>query len=110
MLTLMLLDNRQMYSKYLPVTEMSPKTSRGSSQSKEFEFKDPKTKSGRLSVLSRGGKRRSTMNSRDAAYDEEEQLRRAIEASKGNGKLSIDGESSVKRGKRGRSDSEEYVP
>ena len=44
------------------------------------------------------------MNSRDAAYDEEEQLRRAIEASKGEKSESTDGG----RGKRARSDSEEY--
>ncbi len=49
------------------------------------------------------------MNSRDAAYDEEEQLRRAIEASKSDEPTaSIDGGS--RRAKRGRSDSEEYVP
>lgn len=48
------------------------------------------------------------MNSR-AAYDEEEQLRRAIEASRGtDGEESLDG-SGTRRGKRGRSDSEEYV-
>lgn len=49
------------------------------------------------------------MNSRDAAYDEEEQLRRAIEASKGEKSgESVDGGTSVtRRGKRGRSDSEE---
>lgn len=47
------------------------------------------------------------MNSRDAAYDEEEQLRRAIEASKGEKTESTDG--GTRRAKRGRSDSEEYV-
>lgn len=45
------------------------------------------------------------MNSRDAAYDEEEQLQRAIEASKGEKSESTDG--GAQRGKRGRSDSEE---
>lgn len=49
------------------------------------------------------------MNSRDAAYDEEEELRRAIEASKGHPVESTDG-GTVRRGKRGRSESEEYVP
>lgn len=50
------------------------------------------------------------MNSRDAAYDEEEQLRRAIEASKGEKSGdSTDGGTTTRRGKRGRSDSEEYV-
>ena len=46
------------------------------------------------------------MNSRDAAYDEEEQLRRAIEASKAEkvagGSLGTD-----RKGKRERSESEE---
>ena len=46
------------------------------------------------------------MNSRDAAYDEEEQLRRAIEASKEEKNVeSVDG--GTRRGKRGRSGSEE---
>lgn len=50
------------------------------------------------------------MNSRDAAYDEEEQLRRAIEASNKElkGTESHDG-SGARRGKRGRSDSTEQV-
>lgn len=47
------------------------------------------------------------MNSRDAAYDEEEQLRRAIAASKGE-ELSESFEA-PRRPKRGRSDSEEYA-
>jgi len=46
------------------------------------------------------------MNSRDAAYDEEEQMRLAIEASKqGDDAESVEG--TIRRGKRGRSDSEE---
>lgn len=51
-------------------------------------------------------KRRSTMNSRDAAYDEAEQLRRAIEESKKEGGApSV--ENGSRRNKRSRSDSEE---
>ena len=46
------------------------------------------------------------MNSRDSAYDEAEQLRRAIEESK---KDSIVKPESTRKGKRGRDDSEEYV-
>lgn len=53
-------------------------------------------------------KRRSTMNSRDAAYDEEELIRRAIEESKEDNQLDTD-EASVRRGKRSRSDSEASV-
>jgi hypothetical protein len=52
-------------------------------------------------------KKRSTMNSR-AALDEEEMLRKAIEESKAEGSLSTAG-SSVRKAKRGRDDSEEYV-
>lgn len=48
------------------------------------------------------------MNSRDAAYDEEEQLRRAIEESKDDNKTSPE-ENVNRRGKRSRSDSEAYV-
>jgi hypothetical protein len=47
------------------------------------------------------------MNSREAAYDEDEQLRRAIEESKE--LASHQEDTSSRRGKRGRSDSEEYV-
>jgi len=46
------------------------------------------------------------MNSRDAAYDEEEQLRRAIEASKEDA-LPEQEEGAPRRAKRSRSDSEE---
>jgi hypothetical protein len=46
------------------------------------------------------------MNSRDAAYDDE-QLRKAIEASKTSPGPDDDIESTLRRAKRGRSDSEE---
>ena len=45
------------------------------------------------------------MNSREAAYDEEEQLRRAIQASKEINEVPDEG--IIRRTKRGRSDSEE---
>lgn len=48
------------------------------------------------------------MNSRDAAYDEEELIRRAIEESKEDTK-SLPDDSSVRRGKRSRSASEVCV-
>lgn len=54
------------------------------------------------------GNRRSTMNSRDAAYDEAEQLRRAIEESKKEGGAP-ETSTSISKGKRSRSDSEQYV-
>lgn len=49
------------------------------------------------------------MNSRDAAYDEEEQLRRAIEESKEDNKTTDGEESASRRPKRSRSDSEAYA-
>ncbi|KAI9828282.1 MAG: hypothetical protein M1819_006620 [Sarea resinae] len=97
-------------SRYLPVLEAStPKPpSRAASYSKDLDNKSSKDTPSRASAAALSTKRRSTMNSRDAAYDEEEQLRRAIEESKGEDNLtSIDGGS--KRGKRGRSGSEEAI-
>jgi len=47
------------------------------------------------------------MNSRDAGYDEAEALRKAIEASKED--AAPEAEVGLRRGKRGRSNSEEYV-
>ena len=48
------------------------------------------------------------MNSRDSAYDEAEQLRRAIEESKRESAAAINAAGS-RKGKRSRSASEEYV-
>ena len=48
------------------------------------------------------------MNSRDAAYDEEELIRRAIEESKED-KKSIPDETVPRQNKRSRSESESYV-
>ncbi|RKF83419.1 putative fyve phd zinc finger [Golovinomyces cichoracearum] len=77
-------SNGQRYSHYLPLNQsMARLGSRSNLLSKE-EIKSPRViKSGRSSSLqSANAKRRSTMNSRDAAYDEEEQISKAIEASK----------------------------
>ncbi|RDL40832.1 FYVE zinc finger [Venustampulla echinocandica] len=102
--------NGQRYSHYLPLYQsLSQTTSRAASFSKDGTRSPRGSKSGRpSSSLQSAAKRRSTMNSRDAAYDEEEQLRRAIEASKG-GKSgeSTDGGTEIRRSKRERSDSEE---
>jgi hypothetical protein len=110
---------RQKYSHYLPLyqhqhqhhqtlSRSTSRASRAASFSKDGT-RSPRagSKNGRptsSSMMSANQKRRSTMNSRDAAYDEEEQLRRAIEASKGEKSESTDGGT---RRKRGRSDSEE---
>ena len=48
------------------------------------------------------------MNSRDSAYDEAEQLRRAIEESKREVSAAST-EAGARKGKRSRSDSEQYV-
>jgi hypothetical protein len=48
------------------------------------------------------------MNSRDAAYDEAEALRKAIEASKEDA-VPEQADGASRRPKRGRSDSQEYV-
>lgn len=95
----------QKSSRYLPVVgSSSPSSSRSSSLDSSRNPKDKKRRgsSGPLST-----KRRSTMNSRDAAYDEE-QLRRAIEESK-EGSKSVTDDLGSRRGKRSRSDSESYV-
>ncbi|CAK7209022.1 Histone deacetylase complex subunit [Sporothrix bragantina] len=77
---------------------------RDSSKDSKDEGRDigPDSKGSRASVVSQSGKRRSTMNSRDAAYDEE-QLLIAIAASKED---SHD-DPTLRRPKRSRSDSEE---
>ncbi|KAG5921257.1 hypothetical protein E4U42_005926 [Claviceps africana] len=94
--------NGQKYSKYLPLNRQSRTTSRATSIAKDDKGG---AKGSRPSTATHSSKRRSTMNSRDAAYDDE-QLRRAIEASKEEG-----GQDALdlltRRIKRGRSDSEE---
>ncbi|KIN08070.1 hypothetical protein OIDMADRAFT_140540 [Oidiodendron maius Zn] len=99
--------NGQRYSHYLPLYQSSSRTtSRDASFSKDGTRSPRGNKNGRPSSSLQSSKRRSTMNSRDAAYDEEEQLRRAIEASKEEKNAeSVDG--GTRRGKRGRSDSED---
>ena len=65
-------------------------------------------RSSRDNTVTQLGRRRATMNSRDSAYDEAEQLRRAIEESKR--EVSAAGaEAGGRKGKRSRSDSEQYV-
>jgi hypothetical protein len=97
----------QKSSQYLPVvaSPSPPSSSRASSRDNSRKSRDTKS---RNNTNAFGTKRRSTMNSRDAAYDEEEQLRRAIEESKEDSKSATE-ESGNRRGKRSRSDSEAYV-
>ncbi|GKU04553.1 transcription factor [Fusarium langsethiae] len=99
----------QKWSKYVPHNRPSRATSRATSITKDGN-RSPKTgtsKNSRPTSASQSSKRRSTMNSRDRAY-EDEQLLRAIEASKED--VPQDGsEILTRRAKRGRSDSEESV-
>ncbi|KAK1718137.1 PHD-finger domain-containing protein [Colletotrichum acutatum] len=98
--------NGQRYSNYLPLNRPSRATSRAASLVKDGTRspKESGRNGGRASSATQASKRRSTMNSRDAAYDEDEQLRRAIEASKEE-TISEPTETTSRRTKRGRSDS-----
>ncbi|GKT42446.1 putative HTH La-type RNA-binding protein [Colletotrichum spaethianum] len=100
-------SNGQRYSNYLPLNRPSRSTSRAASLVKDGTRSPKETsKNGRASSAAQASKRRSTMNSRDAAYDEDEQLRRAIEASKEE-TVPEATELGSRRAKRGRSGSEE---
>ncbi|KAK4175685.1 putative histone deacetylase [Triangularia setosa] len=104
-------SNGNTYSFYLPLRRQSRTSSRSASLNKEgtrSPTKEKETRSGRATSANQTSKRRSTMNSREAAYDEAEALRRAIEASKEDALPESEGV--PRRPKRGRSDSEEYVP
>ncbi|KAB8233114.1 hypothetical protein ETB97_008025 [Aspergillus alliaceus] len=98
-------SNGQYSSQYLPVApSSSAASSRDSSRDNSKRAKDSKSRSNDSAA---NPKRRSTMNSRDAAYDEEELIRRAIEESKEETKPASD-EAAARRGKRSRSDSEAH--
>ncbi|KAI1089533.1 hypothetical protein F5B19DRAFT_466969 [Rostrohypoxylon terebratum] len=103
-------SNGQKYSIFLPIHRSSRAASRATSTAKDGAQspKGTSTKNSRSSAAAHTSKRRSTMNSRDAAYDEEEQLRRAIEASKEDAIPEV-AEPPTRRPKRGRDDSEEKV-
>ncbi|KAK4200306.1 putative histone deacetylase [Triangularia verruculosa] len=104
-------SNGNTYSFYLPLRRQSRTSSRSASLNKDgarSPIKEKETRSGRATSANQTSKRRSTMNSREAAYDEAEALRRAIEASKED--AAPESEGVPRRPKRGRSDSEEYVP
>ncbi|KAJ0123051.1 PHD-finger domain-containing protein [Diaporthe amygdali] len=102
-------SNGQRYSHYFPILPNLRKSTTRSRSPKEKDSKERETRSGRQSSITQASKRRSTMNSRDAAYDEEEQLRLAIEASKEvvGADSAIESTSGSRRSKRGRDDSEE---
>ncbi|KAJ5461709.1 uncharacterized protein N7458_003261 [Penicillium daleae] len=97
-------SNGQRSSTYLPVAPASSPapSSRASSRDTSRRSRDPKSQG---SDGASNPKRRSTMNSRDAAYDEEELIRRVIEESKEDTK-SITDEMAPRLNKRSRSESE----
>lgn len=75
------------------------------SKDKEIPKTSRESRASRVGVDNLAKGRRATMNSRDSAYDEAEQLRRAIEESKKESEPV--GIASSRRGKRSRSESEE---
>jgi hypothetical protein len=105
---LTLIPCSQRYSSYLPLNRHSRTTSRATSLAKETGSRNRKTSpnsAAKAAAASAKTGRRSTLNSREAGYDEDELLRRAIEASKED--APPDQEGAAKRHKRGRSESEE---
>ncbi|KAL8792470.1 MAG: hypothetical protein Q9195_004926 [Heterodermia aff. obscurata] len=98
--------NGQRYSRYLPVQlSPSPHSSTTSPILEDSAKKIREGRSSRTNAEPHTGKRRATMNSRDSAYDEAEQLRRAIEESKK--EVKVANSEFGRKGKRSRSDSEQ---
>ncbi|KAM0269264.1 hypothetical protein ACHAQH_009789 [Verticillium albo-atrum] len=102
-------SNSQRYSNYLPLGRQSRSSSRATSVAKDGTRspKESSARSARASSAAQAAKRRSTMNSRDAGYDEDEQLRRAIEASKEEAPDGQQPDLLARRLKRGRSNSQD---
>ncbi|KAK3310787.1 uncharacterized protein B0T15DRAFT_49940 [Chaetomium strumarium] len=102
-------SNGSVFSHYLPLKRNARTTSRAASLNKDTArspTKEKDSRNGRASSSNQTSKRRSTLNSREAGYDEAEALRRAIEASKEDA-LPEQLENGSRRPKRGRSDSQE---
>ncbi|KAI4276210.1 MAG: hypothetical protein LQ337_002650 [Flavoplaca oasis] len=104
--TITLTATGQRYSTYLPVQDISsPQPSQSPTLQNESPKKPKESRSSRTNAERSAGNRRSTMNSRDAAYYEAEQLRQAIEESK---KESTTGASFTSRkGKRSRDEDDQ---
>ncbi|KAL2023549.1 hypothetical protein VTK56DRAFT_2157 [Thermocarpiscus australiensis] len=102
-------SNGSIYSHYLPLRRHARISSRAASLNKDAArspTKEKDSRNGRTSSLNQTSKRRSTLNSREAGYDEAEALRRAIEASKEDALLE-QSDNANRRPKRGRSDSQD---
>lgn len=90
------------HSIYHPVREFSPPRSpKSPTPQRRLTEKAKEGRSSRLRPEGGTGKRRSTMNSRDAAYYEAEQLRRAIEESKKEGTVTEESSRQMKRSRDG---------
>jgi hypothetical protein len=103
--------HRSVYSHYLPLKRYARATSRAASLNKDparSPTKEKETRNRRAASANHNSKRRSTLNSREAGYDEAEALRRAIEASKEDAAPDLSAGAN-RRPKRGRSDSQELV-
>ena len=92
------------HSRYLPVHDSSSAASSPDPKSKKTPQRRRESKASRSELEKIAKGRRPTMNSRDAAYDEAEQLRRAIEMSKQDSMAKPGG---TRKGKRLRDESEE---
>ncbi|KAK4697934.1 hypothetical protein P7C71_g222, partial [Lecanoromycetidae sp. Uapishka_2] len=99
--------NGRKHSLYIPVEDANSALSSPAPALKNNSKRSKDSKAAQLSAESLAKGRRSTMNSRDAAY-EEEQLRRAIEESKREGGT-LGTATETRKGKRSRSQSEERV-
>ena len=96
---------RRKYSRYLPMQDAISTPSSPEPKVKDSSRKTRESRTARSDLESLGKGRRATMNSRESAYDEAEQLRRAIEASKKDSMAkSANG---TRKGKRSRSESAE---
>ena len=97
----------QKYSRYLPVQEEpTPEASPEPTKEDSGTRKSRSSRAQREKADNAAQKRRLTMNSRAGAYDEAEELRRAIEESKKDGGVG-NTEGSSRRNKRSRSSSDE---
>lgn len=97
--------NGRKYSHYLPMQESKSSQSSPAPAAKQHSKKSRDGRKPLANADNTSKGRRSTMNSRDAAY-EEEQLRRAIEESKREGGAPF-ATTGRRKGKRSRSESEE---
>ncbi|KAL8701666.1 MAG: hypothetical protein Q9224_000400 [Gallowayella concinna] len=104
--TITITASGQRHSNYRPVQDVSSLQPSPSPQPPNNSPKKSKDgRSSRLNAERLAGKRRSTMNSRDAAYYEAEQLRQAIEESKKDSTTGAGFDS--RKGKRSRDDSDQ---